>query len=337
MMLALELYNRPSLENRLDGFVLLFCIAWEQLLKAELIERDGESSIYRESTGQAKLRETISLQECLDRIVSLQENQRKNIARIQFFRNAAAHLLMPEIQSIVSRIFQSGVLNYVLRFEQLTEQRFLESSSTGLLTLVGEFRPPTIASLQSNYGLELGAEIDTFVKTLTIEIEEENDWHFAVPVDVSVVFAKKKDDNAIELVVAADEGIEGLRQAVVVTKTMDRKHTHPYNSTQSINEVNKRLYERYDDQTLTRHLFAKDKSSGRPIFNTYCFQALLHRLKWKKSDNEYHYASTNPEYHWYSDQAVEEIIKKIMAEEDYLKGARASLSHYQRKKTNDIH
>ena len=42
MMLALELYNRPSLENRLDGFVLLFCVAWEQLLKAELIKRDGE-------------------------------------------------------------------------------------------------------------------------------------------------------------------------------------------------------------------------------------------------------------------------------------------------------
>jgi hypothetical protein len=30
MLLALELYNRPSLANRLDGFVTLFCIAWEQ-------------------------------------------------------------------------------------------------------------------------------------------------------------------------------------------------------------------------------------------------------------------------------------------------------------------
>nr|WP_205648359.1 DUF3644 domain-containing protein [Aeromonas rivipollensis] len=29
MMLALELYNRPSLENKLDGFVMLFSTAWE--------------------------------------------------------------------------------------------------------------------------------------------------------------------------------------------------------------------------------------------------------------------------------------------------------------------
>lgn len=27
MLLALELYNRPSLENKIDGFVVLFCIA----------------------------------------------------------------------------------------------------------------------------------------------------------------------------------------------------------------------------------------------------------------------------------------------------------------------
>lgn len=46
MMLALELYNRPSLENKLDGFVLLFCTAWEQLSKAILFEHDGEDSIF---------------------------------------------------------------------------------------------------------------------------------------------------------------------------------------------------------------------------------------------------------------------------------------------------
>ncbi|MFO0130287.1 MAG: DUF3644 domain-containing protein, partial [Pseudanabaena sp.] len=41
MLLALELYNRPSLQNKMDGFVLLFCIAWEHILKAILIEEKG--------------------------------------------------------------------------------------------------------------------------------------------------------------------------------------------------------------------------------------------------------------------------------------------------------
>ena len=44
MLLALELYNRPSLDNRLDSFILCFCVAWEQLLKAMLIEKKEKIS-----------------------------------------------------------------------------------------------------------------------------------------------------------------------------------------------------------------------------------------------------------------------------------------------------
>ncbi|WP_373416923.1 DUF3644 domain-containing protein, partial [Vibrio parahaemolyticus] len=50
MMLALELYNRPSLENKLDGFVMLFSTAWEQLLKSMIIEAEGELAIYSNPT-----------------------------------------------------------------------------------------------------------------------------------------------------------------------------------------------------------------------------------------------------------------------------------------------
>lgn len=39
MLLALELYNRPSLENRMDAFVMCFCTAWEQFLKSMIIEK----------------------------------------------------------------------------------------------------------------------------------------------------------------------------------------------------------------------------------------------------------------------------------------------------------
>ena len=64
MMLALELYNRPSLENKMDGFVMLFCCAWEQLLKAKIIESDGEQSIYTKAKKNG-IKQTIPLRECL--------------------------------------------------------------------------------------------------------------------------------------------------------------------------------------------------------------------------------------------------------------------------------
>ena len=45
MLLAIELYNRPSLENKIDGFVMLFCTSWEQLLKAIIIKKDVYSLV----------------------------------------------------------------------------------------------------------------------------------------------------------------------------------------------------------------------------------------------------------------------------------------------------
>ncbi|MGQ6481559.1 DUF3644 domain-containing protein, partial [Serratia sp. IR-2025] len=36
-ILSLEVYNRPSLDNRVEAFCILSINAWELLLKAELI------------------------------------------------------------------------------------------------------------------------------------------------------------------------------------------------------------------------------------------------------------------------------------------------------------
>lgn len=104
MLLALELYNRPSLENRLDGLVFYFCIAWEQLLKAILIERDGEDSIYKGKNKRAGFRYTISIRDCLEKICKPDDSVRRNIEKVIFYRDQAVHLLMPEVQGIMSRV-----------------------------------------------------------------------------------------------------------------------------------------------------------------------------------------------------------------------------------------
>jgi hypothetical protein len=332
MMLALELYNRPSLENRLDGFILLFCTAWEQLLKAELIEKEGEQSIYRRASKPNRRKETISLRKCLEKIFAADDKRRKNLEIIVDYRDTAVHLLMPEVQGTVSRLFQAGVLNYVAKFEELAEQRFLETSATGLLTLMGEFRTPTVARLSSMYGNDIGDAIFQLIQTTQEQIELENDWQFAVPIDVKIVFARKGEDNELKLVASADQGLEELRRAIIVNKPVDSKRTHPHNATQLISTVNDQLSQKFDGAQLEKVLPARDKKTGRPIFNPYDLQAMLFKLKWKNSDNEYHYAFKNPEYHWYSDEAGWEIVKKITTNAGYLEKARKDLSRSRKRK-----
>jgi hypothetical protein len=324
MLLALELYNRPSLDNRMDGFILCFCVAWEQLLKAILIEKDGEESIFRKSRNTKGIRETISLRDCLDKSYLKDDVVRKNIERIVFYRDQAVHLLMPEVQGIMSRVFQSGVLNYSTRFQQFTEQPFISSSHSGLLSLVGDLRQPSIAALQSNYGKEIGDEISGLINNLTEEAKNTDDIQFAIPLNVKLVFARNDDQGNTITLARAEEGIEGLQKAIVLEKPTDRAKTHPFKESTAIKAINERLYERYPDDFLATRLVARNKITKKPEINSHCFRSIVAKLKWKKSDNEYHYQNKDPEIHYYSDLAVEDFIDKVINIEGYLENARKS-------------
>lgn len=326
MLLALELYNRPSLENRMDAFVMCFCTAWEQFLKAVLIERDGEDSIFRKS-GKKGLKETISLRDSLEKIYDSKSYVRKNIEQVAYLRDQAVHLLMPEIQGIMSRVFQSGVLNYTSKFEEFTEVSFLNSSHAGMISLVGEFKAPPASVMKSTYG-DIASEIIELATSVQHDVEQSDDIEFAIPLNVKLVFATNAEDGSTIAIARADEGIEGLKKALVIEKPVDRSRTHPFLQKEAINQINRCLRERYELDKLERHLVALDKK-GMPFINRNCFDAVLSKNKWKNSDNRFHYKNKNPELHYYSNDLVEEFIKVIMEHENYLRVAKEQ--HNRRK------
>ena len=326
MILALELYNRPSLENRLDSFVLCFCTAWEQLLKAILIERDGESSIFRANTKQGGVRETISLRECLIRTYESKSSIRKNITRVAYYRDQAVHLLMPEIQGIVSRVLQSGVMNFSKAFQDFAEQPFLPSSHAGMLSIVGDLGSPSNATILAKYGREVGAELIDLLNFLVEEAESENDIEFAIPLNVRLAFTTKDDEGNTVALSKAEAGMEGLANAIVVEKPVDRSKTHPFRTTEAVAEINRRLKEKYDADHLKVHLKCGTSPGGRERINDFDFRAVVHKLKWRNANNAEHYKHENPETHYYSDSALETFIAKVLSREDYLENARRSYS-----------
>jgi hypothetical protein len=332
MLLALELYNRPSLENRLDGFVLFFCVSWEQLLKAIFIERYGEESIFRKSRSSTKLRETVSLRDCLAKIYHPNDPVRKNIERIAFYRDQAVHLLMPEVQNIVSRIFQSGILNYSQTFEEFTEQRFTLSNHSGILSLVGDLREISISSLRSNYGETIGDEIFSLISDATEESKTIDDIQFSIPLNCKLVYAKENQEGEMVFIARADERMESLKKAIIVEKPTDREKTHPYKESDAIKEINTRLRDKYSENLLIEKLVARDKDTKQPIINSYCFRAVIWKMKWKKSNNEYHHENKDPVYHYFSDLALEEFIEKIMTIDGYLQKAREDYSYHHKTK-----
>ena len=45
-ILAVEIYNKPTIRYRVEGFAFFICNAWELMLKAHLLKTKGDSSIY---------------------------------------------------------------------------------------------------------------------------------------------------------------------------------------------------------------------------------------------------------------------------------------------------
>lgn len=327
MMLALELYNRPSLENKLDGFVLLFCTAWEQLSKARLIERDGEDSIF-EPANKKGIRQTISLRVCLARLYNEKDLVRKNIETVTDWRDQAVHLLMPELQGIASRIFQSGVLNFSSEFEDFAQVPFLAVQHTGMMTIVGDFNLPAMSLLKTQYG-SAAQEILELANSIQQEVEQADDMSFAIPLKVHLAFAQGEGDAQVVLTKAtgtANDLNELRHKLKVIEKPVDADKTHPYSLTKLLYEVNTKLAADRDHKKLERCIPGRNKSTNKPELNTHCIQACISRLDWKRSNNIYHYHFKLANRRQYSEQAVIELVKRITQEDDFVSKAKKMMT-----------
>lgn len=63
-IVAIELYNKPTIKYRVEGFSFFICNAWELMLKAYMIKKDGNNSIYYKDNPNR----TITLENCISKI-----------------------------------------------------------------------------------------------------------------------------------------------------------------------------------------------------------------------------------------------------------------------------
>lgn len=308
MVLALELYNRPSLENRLDAFCMLFCTAWEQLLKAEVIEETGEEKIYTE-IDPGRRPKTISLERCLETRFSANDPVRANIAEIAELRHGATHLLMPELQGVLSRLFQAGVLNFAKRFPSLGGVPLFPPSASGLLSLIGSTDPLDVVSLRAAYGARTAGDIVELVEGLNARIDKTADERYAIAVEYRLVLTKSESKADIALSTATI----GEQRGVLIEKPVAVEKKYPHSSMDVVAALKRRL----PAQSL----------------NPHDVQAMVFKEKWKSASNEYHYFIPRHRLHFYSDKAVADLADKITRDPSYLARARESYRHYLRTKS----
>ena len=75
-IVGVELYNKPTIKYRVEGFSFFICNAWELMLKAYLLKTKGNSSIYYKDNPKR----TITLENCIKEIFT----NKKDPLRIKY-------------------------------------------------------------------------------------------------------------------------------------------------------------------------------------------------------------------------------------------------------------
>ena len=103
-IVGIELYNKPTIKYRVEGFSFFICNSWELMLKAHMIKTLGDNSIYYKD----KPDRTLSLESCIKKIFTNDKDPlRINLEKI--------------IQSIIYKKFTKQRLPVTEKFRRKEE------------------------------------------------------------------------------------------------------------------------------------------------------------------------------------------------------------------------
>ena len=219
-LMAIEIYNKPTIKYRLEGFAFFICNAWELLLKAKLLN-DGKSIYYSDKPNR-----TISLSNCVNTIFTNDKDPvRKNLEILIGLRNTTTHYVIKEMDSIYLPFMQSNVLNYSQKLFDYFKRDITEKINSSFMTLVVNNEEVSNEKILSNYGNNI-FERYMKVKNETRKIISDNsNEKLAIKIDLNVKIVKDKNDAQTTFRIAQD-GEEPVR---IIKELKDTNLTHCFN------------------------------------------------------------------------------------------------------------
>lgn len=284
-ILSVELYNKPTVAYRNESFSMLFTNAWELLLKAKIYEDSGGKllSIFRPKARLAK-RQSITIDECFDKVFPLEKDPiRNNILFISEIRNEATHLIISEFDPYYSRVFQSGVINYLKKIEEWFSVEASKILPPGFLALVSYERLPDMELIKKKFNSEDFKALVEWETRFSKLQELGNDAAISISHQIALVKNPKKAD------VILNPGAEGTG-VTIIERSRDVDETHPNRATDVINSVNGLL-------------------TAKTI-NTYDLQSYLYAHGLKATNNEHHW-KTKFNVDQYSNELISNLFQAI--------------------------
>ena len=263
-LMAIEIYNKPTIKYRLEGFAFFICNAWELLLKAKLL-RDGKSIYFNDKPNR-----TLALSNCINSVFTNDKDPvRKNLEIIVGLRNTATHYVIKELDSIYLPFMQSNVLNYSQKLFDFFERDITEKINSSFMTLVVNNQQISDEEILSKYGDNI---LNRYIKikneTQELINSNSND-RLAIKIDLNIKIVKDINEAKTTFRIAKD-GEEPIK---IVKELKDTNLTHRYNQ--------KRVIELVIDNLKRKGV--------EIIFNQYNLGLICKKFDLKNNEKYYYY------------------------------------------------
>ena len=294
-VMAIEIYNKPSINYRLEGFSFFICNAWELMLKAHMINKYGETSIYYTD----KPNRTITLENCVQKIFTNEKAPlRKNLEKVIELRNTSTHFITEEYEAVYIPLLQACVFNFVDKMMEFHEVDMTRVIPENFITLSVRLKSLNETEIRGKYEEQVAEKLITAQQTLEPMIEENNNT-FAIRVE-HYHYNTKDRNQATELYHIDKDALDGVR---IIKELKNPNDTHKYSAKACIKEINRKIQK--DNLKLMQ--------KGVEVqFNIYHFGLFVNYFGIKENERMcfVYQVSTSPQYS-YSQQAIDFIYDEI--------------------------
>ncbi len=293
--MAIELYNKPTIKYRVEGFSLFICNAWELMLKAHLLKSRGDESIYFKDHKNR----TISLENAIKLIFTNDKDPlRLNLEKIIELRNTSTHFITEEYEMVYVPLFQACIFNFnekMMAFHSIDMTTIVPQN---FLTLSVSMKALDESEIVAKYSEPIARHfIDA--KTTVDDLAINNNAKFAIRIDHRYFITKDKN-KATNIVHFEKDASPGV---TVVKEMQDPNNTHKYTAKSCIEAIRDRL----------RKERVEIFYNGNPTkFTSFHFTNFCKYYDLKRNERlcYIHKQYATPQYS-YSQQMIEFIISEI--------------------------
>jgi hypothetical protein len=319
-ILSLEIINKLSVKYRVETFVYLICNAWELLLKAKIIDENKSCKTIYYKKKRNQTRRSLSLKDCLRKIFDNEKDPiRRNIERIEEFRDDSVHLIISQIPKDILGLFQVCVINYQKHLLKWFDISLSDRVPVGMMSIVYDFNPQEFDFEDITMKKKLGRDAFKYLSKFQADLKKELDElgkssDFSIDIGYTLGLIKQPKEGDI-ILTQGSAGNRGANLTGIIEVPKDPSRTHPYRRDDLLKIINDQINE-YDE------------------LNRYDMNCVNNVYQIKKNPDYFYQGKVKGSPAQYSDKFKEWLIDKYQKDSSFFLKARQK---YKKLRDNRKH